>query len=203
MRVNAAKFFLAPHSIEQERTNLMLTRINFVFVAVVFMLALTAGVSAQSPASKEPRSPTTATTPFIVLPNQSLGEVERKLQADNKTEELIGGAGMQLRVAIQHEKNKADAAAELHDASDDVYYVLEGSAVLMLGGKLDSPREVQPGEWRSPHIIGGQSFEVKKGDLIIVPRGTPHQRSTAAKNFTMILIKVYAEGMPPTKPPSR
>ncbi len=181
----------------------MLTRINFVFVAVVFMLALTAGVSAQSPASKEQRSPTTATTPFMVLPNQSLDEVERKLQADNKTEELIGGAGMQLRVAIQHEKNKVDAAAELHDASDDVYYVLEGSALLMLGGKLDSPREVQPGEWRSPHIIGGQSFEVKKGDLIIVPRGTPHQRSTAAKNFTMILIKVYAEGMPPTKPPSR
>ena len=181
----------------------MLTKINFVFVAVVFMLALTASVSAQSPASKEQRSPTTATAPFMVLPNQSLGEVERKLQADNKTEELIGGAGMQLRVAIQHEKNKVDAAAELHDASDDVYYVLEGSAVLMLGGKLDSPREVQPGEWRSPHITGGQSFEVKKGDLIIVPRGTPHQRSTAAKNFTMILIKVYAEGMPPTKPPSR
>jgi hypothetical protein len=36
-----------------------------------------------------------------------------------------------------------------------------------------------------------------------VPRGAPHQRTTAGKDFTMILIKVYAEGMPPTKPPSK
>jgi mannose-6-phosphate isomerase-like protein (cupin superfamily) len=179
----------------------MLTKIRLVFVAVIFMFTLTASVAAQTPASAGQKSPTVATHPFVVLPNQSLGEVERKLQPENKTEELIGGEGMQLRVAIQHEKNKADAAAELHDASDDVYYVLEGSAVLMLGGKLDLPREVQPGEWRSPHIIGGQSFEVKKGDLIIVPRGTPHQRTTAGKDFTMILIKVYADGMPAAKAP--
>ena len=97
----------------------------------------------------------------------------------------------------------ADAAAELHDASDDVYYVLEGSANLMLGGKLETPREVQPGEWRSPRIIGGQAFEVKKGDLIIVPRGTPHQRTTAGKDFTMILIKVYAEPLPSAKAPPK
>jgi len=33
---------------------------------------------------------------------------------------------------------------------------------------------------------------VKKGDLIIVPRGTPHQRSTVGKDFSMILIKIFA-----------
>lgn len=172
-------------------------------LALVPILGLVATVSAQSESSSAQKSPTVATRPFVVLPNQSLSEVQRKLHAENKTEELTGGEGIQLRVAIQHEKNKTDAAAELHDASDDVYYVLEGAAMLTLGGKLDAPREAQPGEWRSAHIVGGQSFEVKKGDLIIVPRGTPHQRSTAGKDFTMILIKVYAEGMPPTKPPSR
>jgi mannose-6-phosphate isomerase-like protein (cupin superfamily) len=163
------------------------------------MFALVATVSAQSEPNSAQKAPTVATSPFVVLPNQSLGEVQRKLQPENKTEELTGGEGIQLRVAIQHEKNKTDAAAELHDASDDVYYVLEGAATLTLGGKLEAPREVQPGEWRSPHIVGGQSFEVKKGDLIIVPRGTPHQRTTAGKDFMMILIKVYAEGMPRPK----
>jgi mannose-6-phosphate isomerase-like protein (cupin superfamily) len=181
----------------------MLTKMKLAIVAVVFTFALAASVSAQSDSRSAQRSPTVAARPFVVLPNQSLSEVQRKLQPENKTEELIGGEGMQLRVAVQHEKNKTDAAAELHDASDDVYYVLEGAAMLTLGGKLDAPREVQPGEWRSPHIIGGQAFEVKKGDLIIVPRGTPHQRTTAGRDFTMILIKVYAEGMPPTKGPSK
>lgn len=139
------------------------------------------------------RKPSEATRPFVVMSGQSLAELQKSLQPDNKTSELIDSAGMQLRVAVQHEKNRSGAPAELHDASDDVYYVLDGSATLTLGGKLEDPKETDPGEWRSPHIIDGKTFEIKKGDLIVVPRGTPHQRSTANKDFNMILIKIYAE----------
>jgi len=139
------------------------------------------------------RKPSEAIRPFVVRSAQSLDDLQKTLEPDNKISELIDSAGMQLRVAVQHEKNKTGAAAELHDASDDVYYVLDGSATLVLGGKLDSPKETDPGEWRSPQIIDGKTFEIKKGDLVVVPRGTPHQRSTANKDFTMILIKIYSE----------
>lgn len=146
------------------------------------------------------RKPSEATRPVVVMSAQSLDDLKQKLQPGNKTEELIDSAGMELRVAIQHENNKTGAAAELHDASDDVYYVLEGSATLVLGGKLDAPKEVEPGEWRSPKIIEGKIYEINKGDLVVVPRGTPHQRSTANKDFTMILIKIYAEPLKPGSP---
>jgi mannose-6-phosphate isomerase-like protein (cupin superfamily) len=139
------------------------------------------------------RKPSEPARPFVVMSAQSLGDLQKKLQPENKTSELIDSAGMQLRVAVQHEKNRAGATAELHDASDDVYYVLDGSATLVLGGKLDAPKETDPGEWRSPRILNGQTIEIKKGDLIVVPRGTPHQRSTENQDFTMILIKIYAE----------
>ena len=139
------------------------------------------------------RKPSEATRPFVVMSGQSLAALEKSLQPDNKTSELIDSSGMQLRVAVQHEKNRSGAPAELHDASDDVYYVLDGSATLTLGGKLDEPKETDPGEWRSPRIIDGKTFELKKGDLVVVPRGTPHQRSTANQDFNMILIKIYAE----------
>ena len=157
-------------------------RIAFLVVAVV---AAAGTVSAQ-------RKPSEATRPVVVLSSQSLDDLKQKL-APGKTEELIDSAGMQLRVAVQHEKNKTGAPAELHDASDDVYYVMDGSATLVLGGKLDAPKETEPGEWRSQRIIDGKTYEITKGDLVIVPRGTPHQRSTANKDFTMILIKIYAE----------
>jgi len=157
-----------------------------IIAVVLFILATTLVVSAQ-------RKPTEATRPVVVLSSQSLDDLKQKLQPGNKTEELIDSAGMQLRVAVQHEKNKTGAAAELHDASDDVYYVLDGGATLVLGGKLDAPKEIEPGEWRSPRIIDGKTFEITKGDLVVVPRGTPHQRSTSNKDFTMILIKIYAE----------
>jgi mannose-6-phosphate isomerase-like protein (cupin superfamily) len=139
------------------------------------------------------RKPSEASRPVVVLSSQSLDDLKQKVQDGNKTQELIDSAGMQLRVAVQHEKNKTGAPAELHDASDDVYYVIDGSATLVLGGKLDAPKETEPGEWRSPRIIDGKTYEITKGDLVIVPRGTPHQRSTANKDFTMILIKIYAE----------
>jgi mannose-6-phosphate isomerase-like protein (cupin superfamily) len=164
------------------------------FVAAASLIIASAlSVSAQ-------RKPSEATRPFVVLSAQSLDDLKQKLQPENKTAELIDSAGMQLRVAVQHERNKTGAAAELHDASDDVYYVLDGSATLVLGGKLDAPREAEPGEWRSPLIIDGKTVEIKKGDLVIVPRGTPHQRSTANKDFTMILIKIYAEPLKPGAP---
>jgi mannose-6-phosphate isomerase-like protein (cupin superfamily) len=158
-----------------------------------FMLGSALSVSAQ-------RKPTEATRPVVVMSAQSLDDLQQKLQPGNKTEELIDSAGMQLRVAIQHETNKTGAAAELHDASDDVYYVLEGGATLVLGGRLDLPKEVEPGEWRSPRIIAGKTYEIRKGDLVVVPRGTPHQRSTANKDFIMILIKIYAEPLKPGSP---
>ena len=153
-----------------------------------------------SPGLREPSKPI---RPYVVMTSQSLSDLDKKLQPSNKVEELIGGPGMELRVAVQHEVNTLPTSAELHDASDDVYYVLSGSATLTLGGTLETPKEVEAGEWRGPGINGGQRVNIKQGDLVIVPRGTPHQRSTADQNFTMILIKVFAEPRPaaPAKKP--
>ena len=140
------------------------------------------------------RQPSTPIRPFFVKTAQSVEDLEKSLRTDNKVEDLTGGPGTQLRVAVQHDKLRQNADAELHDESDDVYYVLEGSAQLTLGGTLDNPREASPGEWKSKKINGGTTFEIKKGDLIVVPRGTPHQRnSIIGKEFSMILIKVFKD----------
>jgi mannose-6-phosphate isomerase-like protein (cupin superfamily) len=160
------------------------------------VLALLAVSSLVINAQTSQRAPSKPIRSFVVMSGQSLADVEKKLRPSNKVEEIIGGEGMQLRVAVQHEKDTAAANGELHDASDDVYYVLDGSATLTLGGTLESPREVEPGEWRSQRISGGQTVQVKKGDLVVVPRGTPHQRSTTGQDFTMLLIKIFAEPRP-------
>src|SRR5882724_11776625 len=178
----------------------MLLRSRRLVSGVVFVLSLAISSAAQTPApGPAQRMPSKPIRPFVVLPAQSLGDVEKKLHPANKVEELIGGEGMELRVAVQHEKDIQPPSGELHDASDDVYYVIEGSATLTLGGTLEAAREVEPGEWRG-RIVGGQKIEVAKGDLIIVPRGTPHQRSTVGQDFSMILIKVYADPRPAAKP---
>jgi mannose-6-phosphate isomerase-like protein (cupin superfamily) len=180
-------FFFLIDQAQQELPN-MFQSAGKLFGAALFFMLVTGSVYAQSE-----RAPSKPLRPFVVMNSQSLADVEKKLGAENKAQDLIGGEGMQLRVAIQHEKDKSGSPGEVHDASDDVYYVTAGSAELILGGTLEAAKEVEPGEWRGARIVGGQKIEITKGDLVIVPRGTPHQRSTAGKDFTMILIKVFAE----------
>ncbi len=145
------------------------------------------------------RQPSEPIRPYVVKTNQDVADLEKSLHGENKVAELIG-EGMQTRVAIQHDEKKDTAGAELHDASDDVYYVLDGSAELTLGGKLENPKEATSGEWKSDKIIGGKTFTIKKGDLIVVPRGTPHQRvNTKGRTFSLILIKIYQNPLPAAK----
>lgn len=177
----------------------MSSRIKPVLCLVAAMFIWSINSFGQSPSGLQ-RVPSSPARPFVVRPAQSISDLERALSSDNKVEELIGGEGMQLRVAVQHDKSRPTAAAELHDASDDVYYVLEGTATLALGGRLEAPNEVEPGEWRSPRIIGGQTFQISKGDLIVVPRGTPHQRT--GKDFSMILMKIFAVPLPAPRTPT-
>lgn len=177
---------------------------NKTILLTIFILAFSIISFAQT------REPSKPTRDYVVKTKQQVADIEKTLHsidADiktketvSKTEDLIGGAGMQTRVAIQYDAKKDAAQAEVHDASDDVYYVLEGSAELTLGGSLENPREATPGEWKSDKIIGGKTFTIKKGDLIVVPRGTPHQRvNTKGRKFSLILIKIFAEPLPPAK----
>jgi hypothetical protein len=79
-------------------------------------------------AQGEQKQPAKPIRPFVVTRAQSVSDLQKKLQGANKAEDLIGGPGLELRVAVQHEKDMTAANAEVHDASDDVYYVLEGTA---------------------------------------------------------------------------
>lgn len=114
----------------------------------------------------------------------------------NTTEEIVPQAGVQIRVAVFHDEKRENDLMEVHDGSDDIYYVLDGRATLLLGGSLTDANEISPGEWRAKTSSGGQKVTINKGDLIVVPRGTPHQRTATGKTFSMILIKVFEQRQP-------
>jgi mannose-6-phosphate isomerase-like protein (cupin superfamily) len=55
-----------------------------------------------------------------------------------------------------------------------VFYVLQGSATLVTGGTLVDPKPTTPTRIRGTAIEGGETHHLSKGDVIIVPAGTPH-----------------------------
>jgi len=149
-------------------------------------------------ASAQTRQPSVANKPFVVKTAAQVDKIQKALekQPGNKAQDIIAAPGMQTRLAIFHDEKREGELVELHDGSDDYYYVLDGTATLMLGGKLDDPKEISPGEWRSKTATGGQKVVINKGDLVFVPRGTPHQRTVTGKGFSMILVKIFAENQP-------
>lgn len=144
------------------------------------------------------RQPTSPDRPWVVRTKQQVADIQSELkkQDGNKNQDVVPEAGLEMRVAVFHDETRENDLNEVHDGSDDIYYVLDGEATLMLGGTLVDPREVSPGEWRAEKAAGGDSVKIKKGDLVVVPRGTRHQRTVTGKGFSMILIKVFAERQP-------
>ena len=161
---------------------------------LVCVAALAFGISTNA----QTRKPSVSSQPFIVKTKQQINEVEKALekQTGNKAQDILAPAGLQTRIAVFHDEKRVDDMIELHDGSDDYYYVLGGTATLMLGGTLDDPKEISPGEWRSKTATGGQKITIKTGDLVFVPRGTPHQRTVTGKGFSMILVKIFADRQP-------
>lgn len=63
---------------------------------------------------------------------------------------------------------------EVHEKDADIIYVLEGSATLVTGGEIVGGKIIAPGEIRGTDVKGGETRTISKGDVIIVPAGTPH-----------------------------
>lgn len=195
------------------REMINVVRVITIVAALVICVVASAGSSlAQSGSTTSPsvlrRAPSTTTQPYVVLSGQmAVAEVERSLRTTaggngKQRRDLVGeSGGTQTLMYVQHERNKV-GEGEVHDAGDDYHIVLEGSARYTLGGQLERPKEVKPGEWRSARVTGGRAVEVKKGDIIFVPRGMVHKRDTTGRDYSMMIIKVFAELTPTTGPAS-
>lgn len=64
--------------------------------------------------------------------------------------------------------------AEVHDGETDVFYVVEGAAVFVTGGTVANARTTGPGQIRGSAIEGGKTHSLSVGDVIVIPKGTPH-----------------------------
>ena len=80
--------------------------------------------------------------------------------------------------------------AEVHTKDTDIIYVLEGSAMFVTGGTVVEGKSTAPDEIRGKEISGGESREIKPGDVIIVPAGVPHWFKNVSGPLLYYVVKV-------------
>lgn len=75
---------------------------------------------------------------------------------------------------IHASRRDGPGIAEVHTMDTDIFYLLEGEATVVLGGRVIDPKTTAPGEIRGARIEGGEPHPVKKGDVLVIPAGMPH-----------------------------
>jgi glc operon protein GlcG len=102
---------------------------------------------------------------------------------------LVGPAAGENYMVHASRREKA-GASEVHDLDTDIIYVVEGTATVVTGGKSIDAKTVEAGEHRGTSIEGGETRQLKKGDVLIVPKGTPHWFKQVDGTFLYYVVKV-------------
>ena len=143
--------------------------------ALVALLA--APVWAQQPAGRgnQPQQPPTDLTKGTAMTDAALHAAIAKLGNDLPSASVrvfALPAPTPYTVNVEHRTNKPQAAA-IHEAEAELFYVIDGSATMVTGGKL-------VGETRTGANLSGKSIEggmptkLNKGDFLMVPEGVAH-----------------------------
>jgi len=90
-----------------------------------------------------------------------------------------------------HASRRTEAGlAEVHVKDTDIIYVLEGSATFITGGTVVDGKTTAQDEIRGKEISGGEARTITKGDVIVVPAGTPHWFKAVQGPLLYYVVKV-------------
>jgi quercetin dioxygenase-like cupin family protein len=115
----------------------------------------------------------------------------KMVQAKPGNDNLFASKTLPLTIVMTTEEKKSGKEFEYHEGRDHIFQILEGTTVYELGGTPKDAHSTKPGEWLAPTSEGATSLTLHKGDMLVIPRGTPHKRTTET-SVTFILIS--AEG---------
>ena len=137
--------------------------------SVLFLLSGSAG--AQPPTAAGP--PQTDRTKASQMTAAELNAALAKLPTDRPAGSVRVFSLAPYAVNVERRMPLAQGAA-VHEAQAELFYVVDGSATLLTGGKLVG--ETRNGSnLQGKSIEGGTSQKFGKGDFLIVPSGVAHQ----------------------------
>jgi mannose-6-phosphate isomerase-like protein (cupin superfamily) len=93
--------------------------------------------------------------------------------------------GVVVRKRLNGPNNASVHSADVDNSEvDEITYILDGSGTFVTGGMPPDPKD------RTKGITGGEAHDVKPGDAIVVPAGTPHWFRKINDHVTMLEIRI-------------
>lgn len=113
---------------------------------------------------------------------------------------VVDAGGYNVAVGVIHRPDTPRGIVAVHFKVTEIYHVLDGSATLVTGGTMVNAKarpadaisvrlEDGPGE-SGTSIQGGVSQDIKAGDVVVIPAGTPHWFSQINGSITYLVVRV-------------
>jgi len=174
-----------------------------------------AGLVAQAKINPTDPQPTCNMCPGYYIPLSELQAYTKKAVTEKLVDQQVRdieigkahiGIGMVHRGKL--DKPAPDSVAE-HDQVSEVYHIIDGTATLMLGPDITN-RQRRPAtqltvrEFNGPgnngtEIRGGVSYNLKPGDVVVIPAGTGHWFTKIDDHIDYLMVRIDPDKITPLK----
>jgi hypothetical protein len=182
---------------------------------VLRVIGITFSVAAlMGQVSTDPR-PTCNMCPGTYIPVDELQAYTKKAIAEKLVDQQVRdidigkahiGIGMVYRGKL--DAPAPESVAE-HDLVSEVYHIIDGSATLVLGPDLvDTKRRPAnletvrlfngPGN-NSASIRNGVSYQIKAGDVVVIPAGTGHWFTKIDDHISYLMVRIDPDKVTPLR----
>ncbi len=90
---------------------------------------------------------------------------------------------------VQCSHRSGPGVVEIHTKETDIFYVLDGAATFVTGGKATGVTAADTPQPRGKSIDGGEVHQLTKGDVVVVPAGTPHWFKEVPGEINYFVVK--------------
>ena len=188
---------------------------NFLLGLAVAACVMTVVVAQRGTAAQSDPQPTCKMCPATYIPVSELQAYTKKAIAEKLVDQQVRdieigkahvGIGMVYRGKL--DAPAKDSVAE-HDLVSEVYHIVEGSATLLLGPDITNlvrrPATLEtvrlfngPGNNGSA-IRNGKTYQLKVGDVIVIPAGTGHQFTKIDDHITYLMVRIDPDKATPLR----
>ena len=92
--------------------------------------------------------------------------------------------------AVSGNHRNMPGEVEVHEKETDVLYVTDGAATFITGGTMVGGKQTAPGQIRGTDVKGGETHHLSKGDVIVIPAGTPHWFKEVSPQVSYYVVKI-------------
>jgi mannose-6-phosphate isomerase-like protein (cupin superfamily) len=159
--------------------------------------------------------PTCKMCPGTYIPKDELDAYAKKAIAEKLTDQQVRDVEIgkaHIGIGVVYRGKLASPAPESvaeHDQVSEVYHIIEGTATLMLGpdivGAKRRPATLEtvrlfngPGN-NGTSIRNGVSYDLKPGDVVVIPAGTGHWFTKIDDHVTYLMVRIDPDKVTPLK----